>query len=138
MRKEDIRWEQRFSNYCRALILLNEVVKLTEERGLTELEKLGLIQVFEFTHELAWKVLNDFYEEQGETGLQGSKDTLRLAFNKGMINDGEVWMDMIKSRNQSFDSYNEETANEINEAIIDNYNSEFVKLKDKLGEIKGN
>ncbi|MFH2031976.1 MAG: nucleotidyltransferase substrate binding protein [Bacteroidota bacterium] len=135
MNENDFRWMQRFSNYCKALNQLSDAVALAEKRELTELERQGLIQAFEYTHELAWNTLKDFYEYQGESGLQGSRDTVKLAFNRGLIENGEVWMDMINSRNQSSHTYNEETAKGIVNAIIEKYEVEFRNLRNKLKEL---
>lgn len=55
MARDDRRWQQRFENYRRALARLNEAVQLSQQRPLTDLERQGLIQAFEFTHELSWK-----------------------------------------------------------------------------------
>lgn len=54
---QDIRWKQRLTNYTRAFQSLTEAVELSQQRGLSALEQQGLIQSFEFTHELAWKEL---------------------------------------------------------------------------------
>ncbi len=113
MSEEDIRWQQRLSNYTRALSQLGDAVTLNEQRPLSELEIQGLIQAFEFTHDLAWNVIKDYFFYQGNTSITGSRDASREAFNKQLITDGEGWMEMIKSRNQSSHTYNQSTANEI-------------------------
>jgi nucleotidyltransferase substrate binding protein (TIGR01987 family) len=102
---QDLRWKQRFENYRRALATLQSAAALAQQRPLSELEQQGLIQGFEFTHELAWNVLKDFLEEKGITGLIGSRDATRTAFQNGLIADGETWMDMIKDRNLSSHTY---------------------------------
>ena len=99
MENKDIHWVQRFSNYQKALNQLKEAVDLMETRDLSNLEKQGMIQVFEYTHELAWKTLNDFLKSRGNTEIYGSKDATREAFQLGLIEDGELWMKMIQSRN---------------------------------------
>ena len=71
-------------------------------------EKEGTIQRFEFTHELAWKVMKDFLQDKGIQGIIGSKDATRLAFQNEIINDGQTWMDMIESRNKTVHTYLEE------------------------------
>ncbi|WP_244161382.1 nucleotidyltransferase substrate binding protein [Trichlorobacter thiogenes] len=110
---EDIRWKQRFNNYLRAFETLRRAVDLARQRGLSELEQQGLIQGFEFTHELAWNVLKDYLEENGISGIVGSKGATREAFKNGLISDGESWMEMIKSRNLSSHTYNPDTAEEV-------------------------
>ena len=81
---EDIRWIQRFDNFKRALKQLDFVMALIAQRELSELEEQGVIQAFEYNYELAWNVLKDFYEHQGEQGIQGSRDAIRTAFRRGL------------------------------------------------------
>jgi len=102
----DIRWEQRFQNFLKAFQTLEEAGALARERDLSPLEEQGVIQSFEFTHELAWNVLKDYLEHKGFTQVVGSRDTTRLAFKNGLITDGEVWMKMIEDRNKTSHTYN--------------------------------
>lgn len=118
---EDVRWQQRFDNFTRAFATLRRGIDLAAERQLSELEEQGLIQGFEFTHELAWNVLKDYLEEMGISGIVGSKGATREAFRNGLIDDGEAWMAMIRARNLSSHTYNPETARE----IVDNIRSHF-------------
>lgn len=106
------------------------------EKGLSELEEQGLIQRFEFTHELAWNVLKDFFEYQGNTDITGSRDATREAFNKGLISDGEGWMEMIKSRNKSSHTYNEEIARDILINVVNWYYRLFLEFKDKMDTLQ--
>ena len=92
MSDEDIRWQQRFDNYQKALVQLEDAVVLTRNRQLSNLEKQGLIQAFEFTYELAWNTLKDYCVYQGIQNIVGSRDTIREAFNRDLIDDGEAWM----------------------------------------------
>ena len=101
MTGQDVRWRQRFSNFRRALARLVEAVDLSGQRALSDLERQGLIQAFEFTHELSWKTLMDFLASRGVEELYGSRDTTREAFAKGLVSDGEAWMEMIRHRNLS-------------------------------------
>jgi nucleotidyltransferase substrate binding protein (TIGR01987 family) len=123
--KDDIRWLQRFNNYLKAFRELEDAVGISKSRELSKLEKQGLIQGFEYTHELAWNVLKDYLEEQGHIGLIGSKDSCREAFKRGLIDDGEVWMDMIKKRNLTSHTYNQELADEVISAILHSYYPAF-------------
>jgi nucleotidyltransferase substrate binding protein (TIGR01987 family) len=132
MIEQDIRWKQRFQNFQKAFLLLEKAVLQHTEIGLSELEKQGLIQRFEFTHELAWNVLKDYFEYQGNTNITGSRDATREAFSKGLIVNGEGWMEMIKSRNKSSHTYNEEVANEILQNVIDSYYNLFLEFKEKM------
>lgn len=132
---EDIRWIQRLNNYKKAFF---QISKFIEKGELNELEKQGLIQAFEYTYELAWNVIKDYFEDQGETNVSGSKDAFRLAFKRGIIDNGDVWMDMIKSRALTTHTYNENIANEIVSNIVNKYFPEFRKLKTKMEEIEKN
>ena len=134
----DIRWEQRFSNYQKALRQLQEAVQLSQERELSVLEKQGLIQAFEYTHELAWNSLKDFLEYQGQQDIYGSRDATRKAFQLGLLEDGEAWMDMIKSRNQTSHTYNEKTAEAISTAVTQTYYPLFKQLETKLAGLRSN
>ena len=130
----DIRWQQRFANYRKALIHLTEAVELHKQRELTSLERQGLVQAFEFTHELAWNTLKDFAEFKGNTGLMGSRDVTRTAFKIGLIDDGENWMEMIDSRNLSTHTYDENKALEIEQRVVSTYCRLFQLLKARLEE----
>ncbi|MBI2422159.1 MAG: nucleotidyltransferase substrate binding protein [Candidatus Hydrogenedentes bacterium] len=129
---EDLRWKQRFDNYKRALHQLSLAVQLSVERPLSDLEKLGLIQGFEFTHELAWNVLKDFLEYEGIQGLVGSRGAVREAFKRGLLTEGESWMDMIDKRNLSRHTYNLEVAAELAAAIQERYHPAFLALQARL------
>jgi len=133
---EDIRWKQRFENYKKALATLKNAVKLAASRELSDLEKQGMIQGFEFTFEMAWNVMKDYLEEQGITGIIGSKGAIRHAFNNALIEDGQVWMDMIKDRNLAAHSYDEEIAKSIITTIIDKYYHQFNILTEKINSLE--
>jgi nucleotidyltransferase substrate binding protein (TIGR01987 family) len=133
---QDIRWIQRFNNYIKALSQLKEAVTLAQQRPLSKLEEQGLIQAFEFTHELAWNTLKDFLESRGVQNLYGSKDVSRTAFKTGLIENGEAWMDMIQSRNLTSHTYDEALAAQIVSAIRSTYYTEFDALRIKLDELK--
>ena len=129
----DIRWIQRFNNFSKAL---KQLTKFIEKGKLSELEQQGLIQSFEYNYELAWNTIKDFYENQGETGIQGSRDAIRLAFQRGLIVNGEIWMQMIKSRTLTSHTYNENTADEIATDIRNIYYNEFFKLQETFVVLK--
>ena len=148
---EDIRWEQRFSNFNKALLKLEESVNyiklnyLDDEDELDaddlgyvveELIKEGLIQRFEYTHELAWNVMKDYAFFQGNSTVGGSRDATREAYRLNIIENAEVWMDMIQSRNRTSHTYNEEIANEIFNKIINDYFQLFLNFKRKMEEIR--
>ena len=103
--EKDIRWLQRFDNYRKALFRLKQAVKIVSDNieedeydEIDELLKEGLIQRFEYTHELVWKVMKDYAEYQGYTDIRGSRDAFRKAFEMGIITD-KRWMNSIEDRN---------------------------------------
>jgi len=103
----DVRWQQRFANYCRAL---EQLETFFEPPTLNEREQQGLIKAFEYTFELAWNTLRDLLRSQGAATLLGSRDTLREAFRLGLLDDGEAWLLMIQDRNLTSHTYNRATA----------------------------
>lgn len=136
MQNQDIRWIQRFHNFKRAFGQLTAATELSQQRDLSELEQQGLIQAFEFTHELAWNTLKDFLESRGTANLFGSKDATRAAFAAGLIVQGGVWMDMIQSRSKSTHTYDCATAEAIAKAITSGYWQEFAKFQAKFMELE--
>ena len=135
MNSLDIRWKQRFHNYGKALQTLTEAIELAHQRPLSRLEKQGLIQSFEFTHELGWKVLKDYLEAQGLSDLIGSRDATRSAFQNGLIEDGQAWMDMIKARNLTSHTYNQEVAENIEQDTLTRFYPAFVALAERFSAL---
>lgn len=131
----DIRWKHRLDNYHKALQTLTEAVHLSQQRPLSQLEKQGLIQGFEFTHELAWKMLKDYLENKGISGLIGSKDATRMAFQNNLITDGQAWMDMIKSRNLTSHTYNQDIAETIEHDTLKRFYPAFLELAETFTKI---
>lgn len=149
MRTQDIRWQQRFSNYVKAFLKLEAAVQkieadypikgdgsIDEDDFLDDIIKEGLIQRFEYTHELAWNVMKDFLEDAGNNDIFGSKDATREAFAANLITNGEVWMDMIKSRNKTSHTNNEETANDIFLKIVREYYHEFHQFNNRMEALR--
>ncbi|RMG79142.1 MAG: nucleotidyltransferase [Bacteroidetes bacterium] len=147
--RESKRWIQRFDNYNRAFSKLDEAVHIVKSRfytngkfdktkmeGPDEIIIEGLIQRFEYTHELAWNVMKDFLESRGSTEIFGSRDATREGFQKGLITDGETWMEMIKSRNKSSHTYNEKIAVDIFVRILESYHTCFEDFQAKMASIK--
>lgn len=137
--QQDIRWLQRLSNFDHALIVLSDAVDLAAIRELSPLEKQGLIQAFEFSYELAWNCIKDFYTYLGDSdNMQGSRDAFRLAGKRQLLTMEQVTilMESIKSRQQTSHSYNEATAEEIYHLIIQKYQPVFSALSLALQQQK--
>ena len=136
MENLDIRWIQRFQNYRKALEQLRQAVQLSQSRELSNLENQGMIQAFEFTHEMAWNVMKDFSEYQGDSTVKGSRDATRSAFKLELIEDGEGWMDMLRSRNLTSHTYNENVAAEIVGDIIKRYFKLFEAFEQTMEQLR--
>jgi nucleotidyltransferase substrate binding protein (TIGR01987 family) len=124
----DVRWRQRLHSFRKAFWQLSRAATIATDRKLSDLERLGLIHTFEFTHELGWITFKDFLESHGASNLYGSKHATREAFAKGLIEEDEEWMAMIQSRNRTTHAYKEETATEIAKAILSRYVPQFEKF----------
>lgn len=125
MTDEDIRWKQRLENYSKALVRLNEAAQIFEKElnfsdEVNDLLKEGLIQRFEYTHELAWNVMKDYAEYQGSTEIRGSRDAIRWALQNELVND-KAWMKSIEDRNLSSHDYDRLTAEAIFVKVVGTY-----------------
>ena len=133
MEEKDVRWIQRFGNYRKALIQLGKAVNIVSavsnsSSDQNDLLAEGLIQRYEYTHELAWKVMKDYEEYQGLTDIMGSRDAIRVALRAGILDD-DRWMDSISDRNLTSHNYDDETAKHIVNNIINVYYPLFVKFE---------
>jgi len=136
MNHQDIRWQQRFASFNKAYAQLADALTLMAQRPLSDLEKQGTIQAFEFTYELAWNLLRDYLIWQGSTtGIAGSRDAIREAFKRQLISDGHAWMAMLQDRNRTVHTYNEATANEILINIRQQYATLFQELTETFAAL---
>ena len=133
MTSPNVRWIQRLERFQCASAFLQRGIGLSQTRALSELEQLGLIQAFEFTHELSWLLIRDFLVDQGVAGISGSRDAVREAVARQVLQGQEsVWMAMIRSRNLTSHTYNPAVAREIAELIVDRYGPVFQQLADLM------
>lgn len=130
------RWEQKLQSYHKALNRLAEVVNEMDKRQLNDFEADGLIQRFEFTFELAWKLIKSYAEYQGtDKEIMGSRDAIRWAFENHLISDSATWMEMIKRRNDTSHTYDEDTAAEVVVRVKDSYYQAFVDLYNEMKKL---
>lgn len=125
---KEIRWKQRFENFNKSFILLD---KYSKKEELSELEQAGIIQFFEMTFELAWKVLKDYLEAEGYI-VKSPRETIKQAFQIQLINDGHIWMEALAVRNLTTHTYDEKLINKLINDIINIYFPELKLLHDKL------
>ena len=105
MKNLDVRWRQRFDNYRKAIFLLSDALKDGADK-LSLLEKEGMLQRFEFTFELAWKVMKDYLENGGVIiDPLTPKNVIKQAFAAKIIDDGQLWIDILLSRNLMSHTY---------------------------------
>lgn len=126
------RWEQRFESYKKALARLTAIVNEYKKRPLNEFEKDSVVQRFEFTHELAWKVMKSYAEYQGESELSGSRDATRWACNNHLIFNGQTWMNMIRSRNETVHNYDEQIVDDVVSMIVAEYHNELLAFYETM------
>lgn len=135
----DIRWLQRYSNFHKACQRLLEVTECYNSiDDLSELEQEGLVQRFEYTFELSWKVMQDLLIYKGYDFMLGPNGTLKMAFEDGLISDHDGWRQMAKSRNMLSHVYDEEEADAIVKLIFDRYASLLKSLDNKLEQLSQN
>ena len=132
----DIRWQQRLENFSKALVLLNEAAEIVSQHvdygsDVSDLLREGLIQRFEYTHELAWNVMKDYAAYQGFVDIRDSRDAVRYALSVGLIDDRK-WMKAIEDRNQSSHHYDSATAESIMARVIGDYLPLFNKFKETM------
>lgn len=135
MDKKAPRWKERLTTYDTALRRLTEVVTMHRQRGLNEFEKDSLIKRFEFTYEMAWKLMMSYEKENGIVQIMGSKDVVRHAMAMTLIDNGEAWLDMIDARNKTAHVYDDEMATDIVDEVVFTYYPLLVELRQRMGGI---
>lgn len=125
---KDIRWRQRFSNFEKSYKSLNKYIYQPIN---TELERAGIIQLFEVAFELSWKLMKDYLESQ-EIIVKSPRETIKQAYQIELIDEGHIWMDALVDRNLTVHTYDEEMAKKMVEDIIQIYYPELRKLYEKL------
>lgn len=124
----DIRWRQRFQNFERAFLLLEKYIGKSD---LSEIERAGLIQFFEMTLELSWKLMKDFLESESFV-VNSPRETVKQAFQIGLIENGHSWIDALTDRNLATHTYNEEVAIKLVESIHTTYFEELRKFYNRM------
>jgi nucleotidyltransferase substrate binding protein (TIGR01987 family) len=114
---QDVRWKQRFVNFKKAFLLLEQTLTIEHP---SDAERAGLIQFFEMSFELAWKVLKDYLEEEGYT-VVSPRDSIKQAFQAGLLDNGHIWIEALKDRNLTVHTYEEKIALSVEEKIRDSY-----------------
>jgi nucleotidyltransferase substrate binding protein (TIGR01987 family) len=116
-KSKDIRWKQRFQNFEKSFLLLKRTLEIKKP---SEAERGGLIQFYEMTFELAWKLLRDYLYEQGFS-VNSPREAIKQAYLSEIIADGQGWIDALEDRNLTTHTYDEETALKVVKSIKDAY-----------------
>lgn len=128
MNYKDIRWKQRFENYSKALFMLERTLTINSP---SEVERAGIIQFYEISFELGWKVLKDYLESEGFM-VKSPRECIKTAFQNEYITDGALWLQALEDRNIIVHTYNESIANEVYETIKSRYYNLLKQLYDFL------
>ena len=132
----DTRWNEKLNDFGKALLRLNEAIDESKNNSVSSTLKDGVIQRFEFCYEICWKLIKYYLENEGIQEAKSPKSTFREAFKIGIIEDGEVWIDMLNDRNLTSHVYDEEVAFDIYGKIISTYfkqmNDMHILLKSKV------
>ncbi len=125
---QDIRWHQRYQQYCNAFKLLEQAICIQQP---SVVERAGIIQFFEMAFELAWKLLKDYQQAEGFE-INSPRSALKQAFQNGLIEDGHRWIQALDDRNLTTHTYNEATAIVVEQKIRDDYYPQLVKLRERF------
>lgn len=135
MNEISAKWLERLDTFKNAIGRLAEVIDLSNQRKLNQFECDSLIKRFEFSFEMAWKLMMSYEKENGVAVLHGSKDVVRQAYSMSIIENGEAWLEMIDDRNKTSHLYDEEMAADVIDEIIQTYYPLFIELQNKMDEI---
>ncbi len=125
---DDTRWKQRFQNLEKAFSSLE---KALTKSSISELERAGLIKIYELTFELAWKTLKDYLEDKAIL-IKYPRDTIKEAFKYELIEDGELWLEMLGNRNLMVHAYDETRAKLAQMLITDKYFEALKQVVERL------
>ena len=132
MEERKPKWHERLAIYKNAIDRLAEVIALSKQHPLNQFERDSLIKRFEFSYEMAWKLMMSYEKENGIVEVLGSKDVIRQAFKLSIVNNGETWLEMVDARNKTSHLYDEEMATDVVDEIIYTYYPLLTELRDTM------
>lgn len=134
---QNIRWVQRFENFEKASTNLNETIECIKQNGINKIYTMALIQAYEIVFELAWKTMKDYLEFNGII-TDTPRETIKEAFSKNIISDGQIWIEMMEARNKTSRTYREEYAKSLCDDILNIYSKQITDLLEFFkGKING-
>ncbi len=134
---QNIRWVQRFENFEKASTNLNETIECIKQNGINKIYTMALIQAYEIVFELAWKTMKDYLQFNGII-TDTPRETIKEAFSKNIISDGQIWIEMMETRNKASHTYREEYAKRLCDDILNVYSKQITDLLEFFkGKING-
>lgn len=118
MNSQDIRWKQRLNNFNKAMLQLENALKIEQP---DILQKAGIIQFFEMSFELAWNTIKDYLEAEGYTDIRSPRSAIKKAFEVGLIKEGHQWMQLLQDRNLTTHTYDEKKVTALETVIKEKY-----------------
>ena len=131
--QSEIRWKQRFDNLNRALAQLQSALEAHQAMPENELIVIALIKAYEFSFELSWKTLKDLLAWNG-VDARLPREVLKQAFATGLIDEGQIWIDMLEQRNLMAHTYDQARALQAAELITSHYWPQLERLQKALEE----
>ena len=131
--QSEIRWKQRFDNRNRALAQLQSALEAHQAMPENELIVIALIKAYEFSFELSWKTLKDLLAWNG-VDARLPREVLKQAFATGLIDEGQIWIDMLEQRNLMAHTYDHARALQAAELITSHYWPQLQRLQKALEE----
>jgi nucleotidyltransferase substrate binding protein (TIGR01987 family) len=123
-------------NLNKAMLKLQEIVTTIEEHDQSEFFRDVLIKRYEIVWDLIWKTLKEYMEEQGYIFMPSPRETIKKAYQENIINNEEVWLLILKERNELNHTYNEDLSIDVANKIFNIYYSEFETLLQTLNNYK--
>lgn len=128
---EQIRWRQRFQNFKKAYNFLLTCIPDAHNDAKSDV---ALIKAYEMTFELAWKTLQDLMQYQGIQTI-GGRDAIKAAFGRGLIANGELWIEMLDQRNTLVHAYDQNLANSAVNSVCGKYYPAIAALIQNLEKL---
>lgn len=128
-------WHETLNRFKKALDRLSKVVYHAKKSS-SEISKLALALTFSQNFTLATQCMIKFFEDQGDLYLEPGKKIIRLAFRRGLLDDGEIWMEMLKIQNNKNKMYHREITQLATKKIIKRYHPALLKLYGTLKQEK--
>ena len=129
--QSEIRWKQRFDNLNRALAQLQSALEAHQAMPENELFVIALIKAYEFSFELSWKTLKDLLAWNG-VDARLPREVLKQAFANGLLENGQLWIDMLEQRNLMAHTYDQARALQAAELISHSYWPALHQLQNDL------